>query len=434
VEVQKRAISKTKEGADITARAEEVKPHIDRAYEDFRSKADLKGFRKGKAPLSLIKKMYGDAIENEAISDLVNHFYRQAMIDHDLKPVGEPELKKVDYNPGQDFTFTVEYEVLPEIELQEYKNIEVEKPVKTVTDDMVERELKAIRQNYATRSETDAVTDPYHVVTADVQDLDESGMPIIGKRQQDVAINLFDERYEKDFVAPLLNAEKDGEYVIGYEHDHGEHKHTVNIKVSVKKIEKLNLPEIDDAFVKEQFKDKFSSAEELESDIRNQLRSMFDQDASRTVRNKIADEIVNRHDFPVPEALIMKVFDQMIEEIKGRTQNRELPAEFDRDAFEAEYYTQAQWQAKWSVLREKLFEAEKIEIADSDIEAQAKRDAAMYGLGADQVLQYYKTSDQIRDKLMHDKLMEKLESYARITEKEAIAEGAEQKEEKRIIQ
>jgi trigger factor len=434
VEVQKRSITKTKEGADITARAEEVKPHIDKAYEEFRSKADLKGFRKGKAPLSLIKKMYGDAIENDAISDLVNHFYRQAMIEHDLKPVGEPELKKVDYNPGQDFTFSVEYEVLPEIELQEYKNIEVEKPVKKVTDDMVERELKAIRQNYATRSETDAVTDMYHTVTADVQDLDESGMPIIGKRQQDVVINLFDERYEKDFIAPLLNAEKDGEYVIRYEHDHGEHKHTVNIKASVKKIEKLNLPEIDDAFVKEQFKNKFSSAEELENDIRSQLRSMFEEEASRTVRNKIADEIVNRHDFPVPEALIMKVFDQMIEEIKGRTQNRELPAGFDRHAFEAEYYTQAQWQAKWSVLREKLFEAEKIEIADSDIEAQAKKDAAMYGLGADQVLQYYKTSDQIRDKLMHDKLMEKLESYARITETEAAAEDEKPKEKKRIIQ
>jgi len=429
VEVNTKTITKTKEGAEITATAEEIKPHFDKVQDDFRSKAEIKGFRKGKAPLSLIKKMYKDAIESEAINEIVNHFFGQAISEHKLQPVGDPVLKNVDYKPDGDFTFSVEYEVIPEIELQDYKNIEVEKPVQHVTDDMVERELESLRLNYATRSEVESVTDTYHSLTVDIQELDDQGMAIIGKRSQDQVINLFDERYEQDLVTPLLSAEKDGEYVVKYSHDHGEHKHDVHIKVAVKKIEKVTLPELTDELVKEKFKDKFESVEQLREDVRNQIQTIFEQESTRTVRNRIADEIVKLHDFPIPEALILKVFDQMIEDVKNRMPEKKLPPDFDRHAFEAEYYTQAEWQAKWSVLREKLFETENITVEDSDIEERAEIDAAQYGVGKDQVLNLYKSNHQIFDSIMHQKLMDALESYATIVEKEMKPGEREQEQE-----
>ncbi len=436
MDVQTKSISRTKEGAEITAPHEDIKPHIDKKYEEVRAGAEIKGFRKGKAPLSLIKKMYGDSIESEAINELVNQLYQRAVTDHNLKPVGNPVLKDVDYKPGEKFTFSVEYEVLPEIELQDYKNIEVEKPVQKVTDEMVERELEGVRLNYASRSEVDQVTDKYHTLTADIQELDEQGMAVIGKRSPDQTINLFDQRYEKDFINPLLNAEKGGEYVIKYTHDHGEQKHDVHIKVTVKKIEKVELPELTDEFIKEQFQGKFESADKLKADIRKQLETMFEEESSRTVKNQIADEIVKRHDFPVPESLISKVFDQMIEDVKSKMPEQKLPDDFDRHAFEAEYYTQAEWQAKWSILREKLFDAENIEVSDEDIENRAEKDAAQFGLGKEQVLSFYKTNPQIRDRIMHEKLMDQLESYAQITEKEIKPGEQEQKQqqESRIIQ
>jgi trigger factor len=434
VEVTTKKITKTKETADITASAEEIKPHIDKAYENFRAKIELKGFRKGKAPLSLIKKMYGEAIENDAINDVVNHLYSRAISEHNLKPVSEPVLKNVNYKPGNDFSFSVEYEVLPQIELQEYKNIQVEKPVRKVTDDMVEREIEGVRLNYATRSEVDSVTDEYHSLTVDIQELDEQGVAIIGKRSQDQTIDLFDSRYEKDFVTPLLNAERDGEYVIQYNHDHGDHKHSVHIRVTVKKIEKVTLPELDDNFVKDTFKGKFSSTREFHGDVRNQLQSMFDKESTRAVRNQIADEIVKRHDFPVPEALITNVFDQMIEDVKRRMPDQKLPPDFDRHAFEAEYYTQAEWQARWTILRDALFEAEHIAVDDKDIEARAVQDATHLGLGKDQIMNFYKTNHGIRDQIMHEKLMEVLESHASITEKEVTpGEREPQQRESHII-
>jgi trigger factor len=433
VDVKTNSLTKTREAAEITAAADEVQPLIDKAYEDFRAQADIKGFRKGKAPLSIVKKMYGETIESEAITDIVNQLYNRAIAEKNLQPVGDPVLKDVNYKPEESFIFTVEYEVVPEITLQDYKKIPVEKPVQQVTDDMIRRELEGIRLNHAARSETDAVADAFHTLTVDIQELDDQGVAIIGKRSQDQTIDLFDERYEKDFIEPLKHAEKGGDYVVKFDHDHGEHRHSVHVKITVKKIEKLELPDIDDDFVKKHFKDKFQTADELREDIRSQLQNMFDEESTRTVRNKIADEIVKRHDFPVPEALIAKVFDQMLEDVKTRMPEQKLPGDFDRHAFEGEYYQQAEWQAKWSILREKLFEAEKIDVDDADIEKRAEKDAAQFRLAREQVLGFYKTNDQIRDRIMHDKLMENLESYAAVTET-AVPTGTEEREPSRIIQ
>jgi trigger factor len=433
VEIQTKQITKTKEGAEITVPTREIKPHFDKVYEDFRAKAEIKGFRKGKAPRSLIQKMYGEAIESEAINEAINDLYRKAMLEKKLQPVGDPVLKNVDYKPDGDFTFAVEYEVLPQIELQDYKGIEVEKPIQKMSEEMIERELRGVRLNYATRSEVSTVTDEYHTLTVDIQELDEQGIAIIGKRTPNQTINLFDERYEKDLIDPLLNSEKDGEYVIKYSHNHGDHKHDVHIKVTVKKIEKVTLPELDDQFVKDTFKDKFESAAALREDIRKQIQAMFDQEGSRVVRDRIADEIVKRHDFPIPEALLTKVFDQMIEDVKSKMPDQKLPADFDRHAFEAEYYTHAEWQAKWSILRDKLFEAEDVKVEDNDIDERAARDAAQYGLGKDKVLQFYSSNQQVFDSIRHNKLMDVLESYAAITEKEVKPDDEKEQQQTKII-
>jgi trigger factor len=418
VEIQTKEISKIKKGADISASAEEVQPHIDHAFEDFRSKAEIKGFRKGKAPMSLIKKMYGQAIESEALSDAVNHLYKQAVLEHNLNAISDPVLVDMDYKPGEKFSFSVEYEVLPDIELQEYSDIEVEKTVYRVTDDQVERELENLRVSKASREETDSVTDKYHVVILDIQELDDDGVAIIGKRSQDVSIPLYESKYDKEFISPLLSAGKDGEYVIKYGVDHGDHKHNIHVKVTVKKIEKLNLPDLTDEFVRDNIPDSHNTVDELRTYIRSHIQNLYGEESRRDVRNKIADELVKRYDFPIPESLLKSIFDEMIERIKQRSQNGNLPDDFDRHAFEAEYYTEAEWQAKWDIIRTHMIRGEHITASDEDVEALARKDAESFGMPAEQVLKYYNQNHSIRGKIENDKLMEKIESSVTIKEVE----------------
>jgi trigger factor len=418
VDIQTKEISKIKQGADISASAEEVQPHIDRAFEDFRAKAEIKGFRKGKAPMSLIKKMYGPAIESEALGDAVNHFYKQAVLEHNLNAIGEPLLVDMDYKPGEKFSFSIEYEVLPDIELQDYSDIEVEKTIYTISEDQIDRELENLRVGKSTRTETDTVTDKFHVVTLDIQELDDDGIAIIGKRSQDVAIPLYETKYDAEFTAPLISAAKDGEYVIKYSTDHGDHKHDIHVKVNVKKIEKLDLPDLTDDFVRDNVPGPANSVEELRLYIRSRIQNIYDEESSREVRNKIADELVKRYDIPVPQSLIKSVFDEMLERIKQRSQDGKLPDDFDRDGFEAEYYTEAEWQAKWDIIRTHMIREKEITVSDEDIESLARRDAETMGIPADQVLKYYRENQSIRSKIQNDKLMELLESSVKIKEVE----------------
>jgi trigger factor len=418
VDIQTKEISKIKQGADISASVEEFQPHIDRAFDDFRAKAEIKGFRKGKAPMSLIKKMYGSAIESEALSDAVNHFYKQAVLEHNLNAIGEPVLVDMDYKPGEKFSFSIEYEILPDIELQYYSDIEVEKTVYPVTEEQVDRELENLRVSKSTRTETDTVTDKFHVVTLDIQELDDDGIAIIGKRSQDVAIPLYEAKYDKEFTTSLLSAAKDGEYVIKYSTDHGDHKHDIHVKVNVKKIEKLDLPELTDDYIRDNVPGSANSIEELRSYIHSRIRNIYDEEGNREVRNKIADELVKRHDIPIPQSLIKSVFDEMLERIKQRSPNGKLPDDFDRDGFEAEYYTEAEWQAKWDIIRTHMVREKKITVSDEDIEAMARRDAEAMGIPADQVLKYYRENQSIRNKVQHDKLMELLVSSVKIKEVE----------------
>ncbi len=415
MEVQTRDITGVKKSADITASPEEIKPHIDQAFEKFRDKAEIKGFRKGKAPMSLIKKMYGPSIESDALGDIVNQLYKRAVDEHALKAIGEPVLVDMDYKPGEKFSFSVEYEVFPEIEIQEISDVKVEKQIYRVTEEQVEREIESIRVNNAVRSEAESVTDKFYTLTLDIQELDADGVAIIGKRSQDVVVQLYDPKYDKEFIEPHLSAVKEGEMLIRYNHDHGDHKHKVHVKTFVKRIEKLDLPELTDEFVKEKFPGKYSSVDELRSGIRERIQNLFDEQSSREVRNKIADELVKRHEFPIPETLLRSIFDEMIEQIKRRSQTGSLPPDFDRDGFEAEYYKEAEWQAKWDIIRTHLIEKEKFEIRESDIVELAQRDAAALGITAEQVLNYYKSNDSIVGKLENDKLMQKLESMISIT-------------------
>src|SRR5512135_2176620 len=168
-------LSPTQQEAAFDVSREDLQPHFDRAYEEFRPKAQLKGFRKGKVPLPMIKKIYGDAIEHDAIDGIANDLFRAAMDERRLQPLGTPSMTSLEFERAQHLRFSVRYDVRPTITLQQYRGITVEKPVHRVGDGDVEDEIHHLRRSNSTTTEVEAVTDSEHTVTAEVQELDDTG-------------------------------------------------------------------------------------------------------------------------------------------------------------------------------------------------------------------------------------------------------------------
>jgi len=212
VEVTVQSLSDVLRAAEITATPEDLAPHFNKAFLEYRKKIEIRGFRKGKAPIDIVKKLYGDLIENDSLNEIATEFYRQAVKEKDLKPIGEPILVDMDYKHGESFRCKIQFDVRPRIEIKEYKGIEVEKVVHTATDDEVEKELVRLQRSNATLEEADVVTSPDYIVTATLQDMDETGALIIGKKSENIRFYLADEQLEQPFKDVLKEARKNGEY------------------------------------------------------------------------------------------------------------------------------------------------------------------------------------------------------------------------------
>jgi trigger factor len=412
VQVNITSLSPTEREAAFEVTAGDLQPHFDRAYEKFRPKAELKGFRKGKVPLAMIRKVYGEAIEHDALDEIANSLFRQAMEEQSVAPLGTPSMTSMDYKPKESFRFTVAFEVKPEITLGRYRGIEVEKPVRAITDAEVEEEIHHLRRSNSTTSETEAVTDPEHLVTADVQELDETGSPLVGKKSAGTRFYLADPSLAPG-IKEALAAARPGETVQATaESSHEDHKHTHRLAITVTKVEKVHLPPFDAELVAKVTGGSVSSPEEFRQSIRADLQRYWEQQGMSRVNDAIANEVVRMHEIPVPASLVAAYLDSFKEDIASRSKDRKLPATFDEAKFRTENTAYATWQAKWFLLREAIARQEGITVTDDDISALAQQEAGRIGIEAARLLEYYRKSGSVTERLLGEKVMTFLREHA----------------------
>lgn len=417
MDVNINTLSSVAHEAEIRLSDEELQPEFEKAYQRHRKDISLKGFRKGKVPLEMVKKLYGEAIEYEALDTLAGEFYRRAMKERNIRPIGMPEVTDMDFKRGQGMRFTIRYETKPEIILQDYKNLDVEKPVRRVTDKDLDAEIRQIRWVNSTTSKVQSVTDEQHIVTCDIQELDPTGAPLVGKKVRNTKFYLDDRGVVPEIKSTLMNAEVGGSYRTSFESGTGEQKRMNHIEITVSKIEKVHLPDFNDELVKKISDGKVTTTHEFLQNMRADLQRYWDDRSERALSDAIAAELVRRHEFPVPDAIVNAFLDGFIGEIKARSKTRTLPADFDETKFRDENRAYAVWQARWMLLKEKIADAEGITVTPADVERLAETEAASTGLPIERILQYYSVSGSLDERLLTGKLMAFLKSNATIRER-----------------
>lgn len=411
-------VSDVQHEAEFELSNAELQPHFERAYKKFAPKVEIKGFRKGKAPIGMIKKLYGEAVEQDALDDIATDSFRSTMVERNIEPLGQPTMIDMDFKRGEHFRFKIKYEIKPTIKLKKYMGISVEKPVHTVTDKEIEAEIERLRRINAEMLGVTLVRDDAdYVITADVQELADDGMPLVGKKTKDARFSLSDETLAKEIRETLTKAEVGGEYKVRFQQQHGEHTHSHFVALSVKKIEKVVLPEFDDAFVKKFTQEKIATKDEFLTNLHKDIEAFWTEQSDRKVYDAIVDEIVRTHDIVVPESLVKLYLDSFVEDVKNRSRDRQLPKGFDEAKFRGESKEFAAYQAKWGLLREQIVETEKLTVTDEEIEQLAAKEAASIGIEKEQLLKYYKNSNAATERLLSQKVMKLLRDSAHVTEK-----------------
>ena len=375
--------------------AEEFEQAQIKVYQEAKNQFEIPGFRKGKAPRSIIEKHYGEGVFFEdAIDALFRQFYGNALADLDLEVIDSPAAEFSKIAKGEGFTVTITVECFPIVEVKDYKGVEVEKVVQEVKDEDVENELKAVQKRNARMilverpaKEGDTVLFDYAGFVGDEQF--EGGT---AERQELVlGSGMFIPGFEEQLIGATPGEKVDVKVTFPEEY-HAEElagKEAV-FHCLVHEIKEEQLPELDDEFAKDV--SEYDTLEELKNANRERLEAYAKTSAENQMKDAAILKVVEANDVEIPRAMVEDEIDRMIGELnqqlryQGITIDKYL--EFTGKSmadFREEVRPEAEKAVKTRIILMGIVEAEKIEVSAEEMEKELELMAVQYQMTADKI-------------------------------------------------
>lgn len=413
----------------ITAAKEELAPRFDKAYREYRKKINMPGFRPGQVPVSIVKKRFGKEIESEEINKYIQEVFKDEVVPK-FNPVGEPRFEDMKWEDGE-LEVKLEIGVKPEFELKDISSFTVDKMVHDVTDEEVEEELSHSLERGGTWKETDAPIDEKSRVTVDAIPLDKDGNPRTEEEDTDKELDLSDDE-NKEFREALKGAKQDDEITVNL----GEGDDAEAFTLTVKKVMQLEVPELNEEFVKEATKGEVTTVEDYRSRIKSQIQNYYDQVANDMLKQDIMDKLIEAHpDIEVPRALLSRFQDAYVDRIKQQQQGQPMPEDFDEEEYRESIRPDAEREARWAFIVDELGKQfDDIEITEEDIDTRLSSEAARYGLPVEMVKNFYAQSgdqlENLRQNIRTDKLFDRILERVTLNELDKEAYQEKKKEQR----
>jgi trigger factor len=401
---------------------DEVAKAFDEAYKTMRPKLSLPGFRPGKAPMSVIKKMHGDAIEGDTLEKIAQEKFKEYAETEKLEPIGRPVMTDLHRHHGEGAHFKIAYEVKPEFELKDYSGIEVEQPVITVNDKDVDERLHYLRFNFSTREEAQEISDTETIANITFGELEPDEKGVIAPAQT-TDMYLADPQIVPELRDALIGKKTGEKFSLTLpktSNDPNIPKKDVPVEVTINKIEKVILPEMTEEFSKKISRDKSATELEVRLLIREELQENAKRRSTEALESNMVNALLKLHDFQVPRTITHTLLDSMIQELKEENKRRGYPEDYGINEEEARKlgWNNAETRGKWLLLRDKLVEAENLEASEEDLSKLAEKDAAEYGIAKENLLKYYQANDEIKERIKSEKLVARLKEKMKVLEKE----------------
>ena len=406
--------------------AENVQKATEKVAREIARVARVPGFRPGKAPVTLIRRRFADDIQGEVVQSLVPEFLEKVLDEKKLVPVTRPEVDHVHFHEGEPLKFRAVFEVLPEFDLGDYKNLEVRVEGAEIGEPQVDKAIEELRERSATYVPVEgrAAKDGDYALIKLIGTSVGGGDPVqadnilchVGAEEtlESFTQNLrgglpgetkrFETRYPDDYPDPKLAGK------------------TYNYSVELQGIKEKKLPELNDEFAKDTAGEEggVSTLAELRQKVREKLDAAKEQQREAQAREKILELLVKRHDFPVPQSLVEHQMDVRLERVV-----RSLAAQgVDPRAVNVDWVSMRRRQhdravddVKAELLLDRIATAEKIEATDEDVEKEIAALAGHSGESAEVVrarLTKQGALDRMKSKLRSDKTIEWLYRTARI--------------------
>ncbi|MBZ5584749.1 MAG: trigger factor [Acidobacteriia bacterium] len=301
---------------EISVPVNEVESETNRVAEDVQKRAKLRGFRPGKAPASIIRKEFSSDIRQKVLENLIPKYLQKQFEAENLNPVGTPDIKDVHFQDGEPLRFTAEFEVTPEIELKDYRGVEVPYHDPEVSDEDLSKRLDEIREQKAQYVNVDPrpIENGDFAVVALESIGGVEGEPI---RQDEMVLEIGGADTLESFTENLrgLSPGDEKEFDVAYPEEYGSARvagKTIRFHATVKGIRRKDLPELNDDFAQEV--GDYRTVEELREAVRRSLFGQRQYEAQQAAKDKIVDKLVDEHDFPTPEYFVERQIKNRVEQ------------------------------------------------------------------------------------------------------------------------
>ena len=416
-------ISAVKKKMSIEVEPAAVSLELTKAVVKVSKKAQIPGFRPGKAPRDVVERHYGEDLKTEVLQQLVSEAYQKAMQEHDFIAVTLPQISDVsELSKDKVLTFTATVEVRPKIDLGVYTDIEVKNPPVTVTNEEVDETIGRLREMY---SRLDVVEgQPLakdHTAIIDFEGF-HAGRPLPNAKATDFMLHLGTDALLPEFEDQLAGMQKGEtkEVKVTFPADYSSKEMAgkdATFTVTLKEVKRKVLPELNDEFAKDIGEHK--TVDELKIRIREDLEARKRSELAAQQKDELLAKLIDAHTFDVPEGLVEQELNFMVNQRSLHLQREGIDVSKGLDVAQFKEHNRAlaEKRVKGIVILQDIADRESIQISDNDVSAAMASIARNTGQKLEQVFKYYETQegglDNLRESLLAQKTLAFLLSKAK---------------------
>jgi trigger factor len=392
----------TKREISVEIPAAEVARETELQIQRYQKSARLPGFRAGHVPASIIRQRFGEGLKSDVAEALIPKYFRREAEKQGLIPVSQPRVSDLHIHDGEPLRFKASFEVLPEVNVEGYKELRADKPEINVTGEEVEQALNGVREQHATYTTVEGRTlaqGDFAQASMDGKPKDDADPNVKPVHMDEVLIEIGGKNTVPEFTQNLTGASAGEErtFDVVYPEDAPDKRlagKTFVYTVKINGIKQKSLPELNDDFAKEL--GEFTSLDQVRKQIRENMEVEQRQTAERFAKDKLVAELVKRNDFEVPESLVDRQIDLRLERglraLAAQGMKMEEMKKMDLPRLRAGQRDQAVHDVKSSLLLERVADLEKIDVSNDELNQEVESLAK----------QSKQTSEAVRARLTQD--------------------------------
>ena len=390
----------------------EIEKDFEKAIRKFSKRIKLPGFRPGKIPRKVLMNQFQSAIEADFIESSLNNYYLHALKEKEMVPVNMGSVSDVDFDHGGHFKFKVTFEVEPQIKLPRMKKnlLKVEKTIYVCDDEDINLAIEEVRNGHAQVKTIEDGAQSGDFVVCDLQEIDTSGVPIIGKKLETRYVKVGQPPFDNENEKKLLGVKPKDSVKVMVPID--ENNNLSNFELLVKNVERQILPELNDDFVK-LVDPKSKDMLEYRDKVKENLDKAYDNRSVEALNQSLSDAMIEKINPEFPPSMAESYLGHIIEDISKN--NKEM----DKEKAKEIYKPMAERNLKWYLIRNAIIESQSFEISKDDISQEIEDRKEVNPDHAKDIDNYFKkpsNRSRLSDDLMEKKILAYLKEFAKIKE------------------